>query len=149
MRPRFLRERAMHELDAALKQWQPSSDAPPARGWLWAVRETLAMTTRQLARRIGVSQAAVCAAERAERDGNISLATLRRYAEGLDCKLVYSLCPDRGSLRRMFDARVDAVIGRRMARLEGLPRKTKENLPLRLQLRRAALSKGKRTKIWK
>jgi hypothetical protein len=35
------------------------------------------------------------------------------------------------------------------ARIEGLPRKTKENLPLRLQLRRAALSKGKRTKIWK
>jgi predicted DNA-binding mobile mystery protein A len=149
MRPRFLRERAMHELDVALKQWQPSSAAPPTGGWLWAVREVLAMTTCQLGRRIGVSKTSVGAAERAERDGSITLATLRRYAEGLDCTVVYSLSPDRGSLRRMFDARVDAVIGRRMAGIDGLPRKTTENLPIRLQLRRAALAKGKRTKIWR
>jgi predicted DNA-binding mobile mystery protein A len=120
IRPRFLRDRALHELDHALRLLRPTSDAPPTGGWLWPVREALGMTTRQLGRRVGVSKTSVTAAERAEREGTITLATLRRYAEGLDCQLVYSLVPDAGS-----------------------------NLPIRLELRRGALAKGKRARLWR
>jgi transcriptional regulator with XRE-family HTH domain len=40
------------------------------------------MTSRQLAARLGVSEPAVRSAERAEMDGSISLATLRRARSG-------------------------------------------------------------------
>jgi predicted DNA-binding mobile mystery protein A len=69
--------------------------APPVRGWIKAIREGLGMSTRQLARRLNVSQPSVTALEQSEAKGSIELATLRRVAEALDCTLVYALVPKR------------------------------------------------------
>jgi predicted DNA-binding mobile mystery protein A len=69
--------------------------AAPVRGWIKAVRTALGMTTAQLAKRLGVKQPSVVAIEQSEAKGTIELATLRRVAEALDCKLVYALVPNR------------------------------------------------------
>jgi predicted DNA-binding mobile mystery protein A len=53
------------------------------------------MSTAQLARRLEVTQPTVVAAELSEEKGTIELATLRRVAEALDCKLAYVLVPNR------------------------------------------------------
>ncbi|MDB6046858.1 MAG: Helix-turn-helix domain [Gammaproteobacteria bacterium] len=45
------------------------------------------MTTRQLAKAVGVTQPAVSETERTEARGDITLATLQRYAAALDCKV--------------------------------------------------------------
>jgi predicted DNA-binding mobile mystery protein A len=70
---------------------------PPAGGWLKGIRTALGMTAKQLGRRLGVSQATVSEAELAEFEGRITLRTLRKMADGMDCELVYALVP-RGSL---------------------------------------------------
>ena len=92
MKPEF-KTLPVHRLDAALARWRALPLVRPRGGWLRAIRNSLGMTTRQLARRTGVSQAAVVDAERHEVGGDISLNTLRRYAEALDCDVFYALVP--------------------------------------------------------
>jgi len=69
--------------------------ARPVRGWIKAVREALGMTAAQLGARIGVSQSRIARIEKDEAEDAVTLATLRRVAEGLDCTLVYALVPNR------------------------------------------------------
>jgi predicted DNA-binding mobile mystery protein A len=73
----------------------PASYARPVRGWVKAIREALGMSTAQLAKRAGVRQPSIVALEQSEAKGTIELATLRRIAEALDCKLVYALVPNK------------------------------------------------------
>ena len=70
-----------------------SAFQPPVRGWIRAIRDSLGMSTAQLAQRLGVRQPSVTALEQSEAKGTIELATLRRVAEALDCTLVYALVP--------------------------------------------------------
>jgi len=67
----------------------------PPRGWVKAIRESLGMTTAQLAGRIGVSQPRAVEIEKAEKTGAITLDTLERAARALDCRLVYTLVPKK------------------------------------------------------
>jgi predicted DNA-binding mobile mystery protein A len=67
----------------------------PVRGWIRAIREALGMTAEQLGRRLNVKQPSVVALEQSEEKGTIELATLRRVAEALDCRLVYALVPNK------------------------------------------------------
>src|SRR5665213_1156088 len=69
--------------------------SPPVRGWIKAVRESLGMTTAQLAKRLRMKQPSVVAIEQSEAKGTIELATLQRVAEALDCALVYALVPNK------------------------------------------------------
>lgn len=65
----------------------------PTVGWIHTIRKTLGMTTRQLAERLGVAQSTVVALEKSEADGKITLNSLQRVAEALDCELQYVLVP--------------------------------------------------------
>lgn len=71
--------------------------ARPAGGWVRAVRESLGMSTTDLARRLRVSPAAVSKLEASERAGRVGLDTLSRAADALSCDVVYALVP-RGTL---------------------------------------------------
>jgi predicted DNA-binding mobile mystery protein A len=59
------------------------------------------MTASQLAKRLEVSPAAVNKIEHSEANGTITLNSLRRAAEALDCGLVYALMP-RTSLEEIL-----------------------------------------------
>ncbi len=67
--------------------------APPAGGWIRAIREALGMSATQFAERLGVARQTAQEQERKEVDGSIGLSTLRRAAETLDCQLVYAFVP--------------------------------------------------------
>jgi len=67
----------------------------PHKGWIKAVREALGMTSKQLAARLGVSQPRITALEKSEIDETVTLASLRRAAEALNCALVYSFVPKK------------------------------------------------------
>lgn len=108
-------DKAARALDARLgpvRNW--SVDRPP-RGWLRAIRDALGLTTTQLARRLGVSQPRVVALEKGEIEGTLTLASLRKAAEALDCKLVYAFVPNRplvDTLRQRAETVADAQMGR-------------------------------------
>lgn len=96
------RASARRQLDKRLSTLGDIKDLTrPPRGWVKAVREALGMTTAQLAKRLGVSQPRVVTLEQAEAKGAITVESLRRAAQALDCHLVYALVP-----RQSFDAQI-------------------------------------------
>lgn len=72
-----------------------ANDVPPRGGWLRAVREALGMSTAQLAARLGVAQQAIVNFERNEAAGKITLQSLQRVAQALDCRVVYAVVPNK------------------------------------------------------
>ena len=66
---------------------------PPTKGWIRSVRESLSMTSAQLAKRVGVSQPNIIKWEQREIDSTITMKSLRRVAEAMQCDLVYALVP--------------------------------------------------------
>ncbi len=75
------------------------------------------MTTAQLAQRLGIKQPSVVAMEQSETKGTIALATLRRAAEALDCRLVYALVP-KTTLELAVRDRARALARRRRTPVE-------------------------------
>lgn len=114
MRPQE-RASARKQLDNRLNSWRNiDALARPPRGWIKAIREALGMTTAQLGQRIGVSQPRAVAIEKAEVSGAISLGSLERAAQALDCQLVYAFVP-REPLERLAHERAGLLAKRRLA----------------------------------
>ena len=95
------KELRLVQMDAVLQEAaiHPSPPRPPA-GWLRAIREALGMTSAVLAARLEITASGVRKLEQAEATDAITLGTLRRVAEALDCELQYTLVPRR-PLREM------------------------------------------------
>lgn len=88
------RTRARSNLDRKLDAIRASGILErPQRGWIKAIREALGMTTAQFGRRMGVSQPRAVNVEQAELTGKITMESLQRAAEALNCRLVYALVP--------------------------------------------------------
>lgn len=67
-------------------------DAPP-KGWIKAIRESLGMTVRQLAARMGVAPSRIPVIEKAEVTGSTTLRTLRQAGAAMNCAFVYAFVP--------------------------------------------------------
>jgi len=74
------------------------------------------MSGRQLANRIGVTKQSISRIEQDEVAGAITLKTLRKVAEGLDCVLVYGFVP-RTSLENTVKERSEEVARDRLHRV--------------------------------
>ena len=93
----------------------------PRGGWIKAAREALMMNSRQLARRMGISQATLSQMEKREPTGAITLASLRRAADALGVELAYGfVVPKGGSFEGLMRAQGQRVA----ARLTGATRQT-------------------------
>ena len=108
------RATARRQLDKRLKSLRKKElFARPPRGWIKAIRESLGMTTRQFARRIGIVQSRAVDIEKSEVKGSITLDSLARAARALDCELVYALVP-RNPLETMVEERATRIAKRRL-----------------------------------
>ena len=90
---------------------------PPPFGWIKAVRSGLNMSGRQLANRIGVSKQSISRMEQDEVTGSITIKTMRKVAEGLDCVFVYGFVP-RTSLENTVRTKSEQVARDRMKRID-------------------------------
>jgi predicted DNA-binding mobile mystery protein A len=80
------------------KRVAPLRDATltiPPRGWIRAIRDSLGMSTRQLAQRMGAVQSRIVALEKAEANGATTLKSLREAAEAMNCTFVYAIIPTK------------------------------------------------------
>jgi predicted DNA-binding mobile mystery protein A len=75
----------------------------PSRGWLRAVREAIGLTQATVAARMSVTRQSCAQFEVAEAKQSISLFSLRRAAEAMDCELVYFLVPRGGQDKTFAD----------------------------------------------
>ncbi len=67
------------------------------------------MNGRQLAERMGVSRSYLSHIEAAEQSRAITMQTLERAADALDCELAYVFVPRAGSLEETLQRRAEAV----------------------------------------
>ena len=108
---RLIRE----QLEMTLDRLSCMRDAQrPAKGWLRAVRESLGMSGKQFAQRLGVSAPWITTLEKKELTCSVTIKTMRQAAESLDCVFVYALVP-RDSLADTVRRRAEILAKKRLA----------------------------------
>lgn len=109
---------ARQYLDKRFARMQPLDIfARPPRGWIRAIRDSLGMTASQLADRMGVSRPRVVVIEQGEVEGSLTLHSLQRAAEALNCTLIYALVPNR-PLDETVRAQAISIASERLAAVE-------------------------------
>jgi len=108
------RDLQTQQMDALLETWRTAQlSARPRSGWVRAIRESLGMSAAAFARRLGMTPVGVRKLESAEASDAITLASLRKLAQALDCELQYALVP-RNSLQQQVRDRAEMVAQERL-----------------------------------
>lgn len=82
------------QVEQMLRPWRKlSHGGSPRDGWIRALRDALGMSSSQLAKRMNVSPQMVRKLEKNEVARTITLASLYRVAEALECGVVYAIVP--------------------------------------------------------
>lgn len=103
----------------------------PGEGWIATIRKALGMSGAELGRRLGVTRARVSQAERAEREGGITLKAMEQFAEAMGCRFVYAIVPPEGRVESLVAAqarrKAEALVARASAHMvlerQALPEK--------------------------
>ena len=77
----------------------------PSSGWVYALRQALGMSLRQVGKRMGVTPQSVKEIEDREKSGTISINVLKQVGNSLGLKLIYGFIPEGKSLEEMIDKR--------------------------------------------
>jgi predicted DNA-binding mobile mystery protein A len=100
----------IEQLESKIKVFQPIREvAIPPTGWVKAIRLVLGMSMRQLANRLGITKQSVLELERREKNGAISIKSLREAANALDMELVYGFIPKDGSINALIDRKAQEL----------------------------------------
>lgn len=100
-----------------LEKLKPLSQVTfPIQGWIRSIRKSLGMNTRQLADRLKIKRQRVSEMEKKEVSANLTVETLKRVAEAMDCKLVYALIPN-SSLENTVKKQAESIVKKRMKRV--------------------------------
>lgn len=77
--------------------------AMPPTGWIKAIRTAIGMSLQQLGNKISVSKQAVLDMEKREKEGSITIKSLKEIARAMDMELVYGFVPKDGSLDALIE----------------------------------------------
>ena len=79
--------------------------AMPPTGWIKAIRTAIGMSMQQLGNKLNVSKQGVMDIEKREKDGSITIKSLREIGRAMDMQLVYGFVPNDGSLDALIEKR--------------------------------------------
>ncbi|MBU1043273.1 MAG: mobile mystery protein A [Candidatus Omnitrophica bacterium] len=99
----------IEQLDISLKKFNSAKCLEqPKSGWIKAIRTALGMTMTQLAKRLEVSTNRVSVIEQSEISGTLTINSMKKIANQLDCTFVYGVVP-RQSLKHIIKSRAMKV----------------------------------------
>ncbi len=94
----------LEQLESRIKLYSIAQKLPnPPIGWVKAVRTALGMSLQQLANKLSITKQSVREIEIREKEGAITLKSLRETARALDMELVYGFVPKDGSLENYIE----------------------------------------------
>ncbi|MEY5044652.1 MAG: hypothetical protein RJA19_1879, partial [Bacteroidota bacterium] len=86
--------------------------AMPPTGWIKAIRTAMGMSMQQLGNKLNVSKQGVMDIEKREKEGSITIKSLREVARAMDMQLVYGFVPNDGSLDALIEKRAKELATR-------------------------------------
>lgn len=143
----------LHQMDTSLAVLRKTPHPiRPSSGWVKAIRESLGISASALARRLKITPHGIAKLEKAEADEKITLASLRKLANALDCELQYALIP-RKPLEKILEERAltrAQEILRPISHSMTLEAQTVEKAAAEKQIQLIAqeLLEGPRRKLW-
>ncbi len=76
-----------------LKRLAKLDEPAPPTGWIRALRGSLGLSIRQLAERVGVHHGSINQIEKREPFKKVTLESLEKVAQAMDCKVIYAVVP--------------------------------------------------------
>lgn len=142
----------IEQLERKLRDFNTAGQVvPPPTGWLKAIRVSLGMSLQQLADKLSITKQSVQEMEKREKEGSITLKSLREAANALDMQLVYALVPKDGSIENLIDRKARELATQIVSRTSNTMKlEDQENSKQRLQKaveERAAILKSELPKI--
>lgn len=108
MKPLFLNQTAFTQINRRIEGLKSFKEKAYVReGWINFMRLALGLTLEELAKRVSLSKGSVAQAERREVDGQVSISTLNKMAEAMDCELVYAFVPKKDLKTFIHDKAVE------------------------------------------
>jgi len=96
----------LEQIDRKIMQLKKAEDLTiPFSGWVYAIRQALGMSLRQLGNKMGITPQSVKEIEEREKNGSISLNVLKQFGKCLGLKLVYGFIPEQESLDAIIEKR--------------------------------------------
>ena len=74
-------------------------------GWIKAIRTAIGMSMQPLGNKLNISSQGIMDNEKREKDGSITIKSLREIARAMDMQLVYGFVPNDGSLDALIEKR--------------------------------------------
>ena len=82
-------------------------ETKPKNGWIKTISQALSMPLAFVANKLNISEQSVNQLENNEAFETISLKSLRRLAEAIDCELHYAIIPRERSLQKIIKNRAE------------------------------------------
>ena len=125
----------------------------PPTGWLKAVRVSLGMSLQQVADKLSRTKQSVQEIELREKEGAITLRSLRETAKALDMQLVYGLVPKDGSIEDLIDRKAKELATRIVSRTSNTMKleaqeNTKQRLKKAIEVRTAQIKYELPKMLW-
>ncbi len=99
----------IEQLTETLNKFNSIKNIPiPKSGWIRAIRKSLGMTITQLAKKLKVSTERISYLEKNEVSGAVTINSMRKVANELNCVFVYGIVP-RESLKQIIVNRAEIV----------------------------------------
>lgn len=83
--------------------------AVPPTGWIKAIRTAIGMSMLQLGNKLCISKQGILDMEKREKDGSITIRSLKEIGRVLDMQLVYGFVPNDGSLDALIEKRATEI----------------------------------------
>jgi len=100
----------LDQLESKVKRFSHARELPnPPTGWIRAIRLAFGMSLQQLANKLKMTKQSVQEIEMREKEGSITLRSLRETARALDMELVYGFVPKDGSLENYLDIKARSL----------------------------------------
>jgi len=129
------------------------SEIKPDNGWVNAIRVSIKMSLRQLGERLHITPQGVRDLEKREKDGAITINTLKEVGRVLDMDLVYGFISRHNSLEDMIEERAreiaeEVVLKTRQTMQLDNPRKSDNDINKAIQQKTYEISSKMPSNLW-
>ena len=129
------------------------SEIKPDKGWVNAIRVSIKMSLRQLGERLHITPQGVRDLEKREKEGAITINTLKEVGRVLDMDLVYGFISRHNSLEDMIEERAreiaeEVVLKTRQTMQLDNPRESEIDIKKAIQQKTYEISSKMPSNLW-